>query len=314
MRVSVVVPTYKRPESLCRCLDALARQDRQPDEILVVARREDKASQRCISERKGEPIRLVPIDVPAGRPGVVMALNAGVEASSGEIVCLTDDDAEARPDWISRILETFATDPRIGAVGGRDWIFQGGRLEDGARSNVGTISWFGQITGNHHLGVGPPRDVAVLKGVNLSVRGELIRQVGFDTRLLGITTEHHWEIGLCLRLLRTGYRIVYDPATAVDHRPQPRVAEAREFGPRQVRDAVHNETLALLEYLPAWRRPVYLAWAIVIGTSTTPGVAQTIRSLLSHRDLRWSLFSRAQSGRILGLRTYQRSRRAERLS
>jgi GT2 family glycosyltransferase len=314
MRVSVVVPTYKRPESLCRCLDALARQDTQPDEILVVARREDKASQQCISERKGEPIRLVPIDVPAGRPGVVKALNAGVKASSGEIVCLTDDDAEARPDWISRILETFATDPRIGAVGGRDWIFQGGWLEDGARSNVGTISWFGRITGNHHLGVGPARDVAVLKGVNLSVRGELIRQVGFDTRLLGITTEHHWEIGLCLRLLRMGYRIVYDPATAVDHRPQPRVAEAREFGPRQVRDAAHNETLALLEHLPAWRQPIYLAWAFAIGTSTTPGVAQTIRSLLSHRDLRWSLFSGAQSGRILGLRTSQRSRRGGRLS
>jgi hypothetical protein len=32
-----------------------------------------------------------------------------------------------------------------------------------------------------------------------------------------------------------GYRIVYDPAIAVDHRPQPRIAEAREFGPRTYR-------------------------------------------------------------------------------
>ena len=307
MHVSVVVPTYKRPESLCRCLDALARQDRQPDDILVVARREDYASRQCISERKGEPIRLVPIDVPAGRPGFVAALNAGVDASCGEIVCLTDDDAEPHQDWISRILETFATDPRIGAVGGRDWVFQGGRLEDGARSNVGTISWFGRVTGNHHLGVGPPRDVAVLKGVNLSVRGDLIRQVGFDTRLLGSTTEHHSEIGLCLQLLHHGHRVIYDPAIAVDHRPQPRVEESRENNRLKTRNAAHNEALAVLEHLPTWRRPVYLTWAFTIGTRTAPGVAQVIRSLLTHGNARWPLFFSAQSGRILGLRTYRRS-------
>lgn len=303
---SVVVPTYRRPEALRRCLDALAHQDAAPDEIIVVTRREDEASWAVVREHS-KSIRLVSIDVPAGRPGVVAALNAGVEASSGEIVCLTDDDAEARPDWISRIHEAFASDPQIGAVGGRDWVFQDGRLEDGASSNVGTISWFGRVTGNHHLGVGPARDVAILKGVNLSVRGELIRQVGFDTRLLGIATEHHWEMGLCLRLLRMGYRIVYDPAIAVDHRPQPRVAEAREFGPRQVRNAAHNEMLAVLEHLPAWRQPMYLAWAFARGTRTAPGVAQLIRSLLTHGNARWSLFFGAQSGRILGLRTYRRS-------
>ena len=71
--------------------------------------------------------------------------------------------------------------------------------------------------------------MAVLKGVNLSVRGELIRQIGFDRRLRGVATEHHSELGLCLRLLQMGYRIVYDPAIAVDHRPAPRVHEKREY-------------------------------------------------------------------------------------
>ena len=71
----------------------------------------------------------MPIDVPAGRPGFVAALNAGVAASRGEIVCLTDDDAEPHADWISRILETFGRS-RIGAVGGRDWVYHGGQLEE----------------------------------------------------------------------------------------------------------------------------------------------------------------------------------------
>jgi GT2 family glycosyltransferase len=312
MHVSVVVPTYKRPESLYRCLDALARQDTQPDEILVVARREDEVSRQCISEREDEPVRLVPIDVPAGRPGFVAALNAGVAASRGEIVCLTDDDAEPHADWISRILVTFAADPRIGAVGGRDWVYHDGQLEDGAKLQVGTLSWWGRIIGNHHLGIGQPRDVAALKGVNLSVRGGLIRQLGFDKRLRGVTTEHHSEWGLCLRLLRMGYRIIYDPAIAVDHRPAPRVHEKREYGEREIRNAAHNETLALLEHLPAWRRAVYMAWTLAIGTSTTPGFAQSIRSFVGSGDARWSLLRAALTGRVLGAQTYLRSQRTAR--
>jgi len=304
MRVSVVVPTYKRPESLCRCLDALARQDTRPDEILVVARREDKASQQCISKRKDEPIRLVPIEVPAGRPGFVAALNAGVDASCGKIICLTDDDAEPHPDWISRILAAFAHDPAIGAVGGRDWVYYGNHLEDGAESVVGIVRWWGRIVGRHHLGVGPPRDVAILKGVNLSIRGDLLRQVRFDERLRGLGTEHHTEVSLCLKLLRLGFRIVYDPAIAVDHRPQPRAVETRKFGPRQVRAAAHNETLALLEHLPPMGRMTHLLWTTAIGTRDVPGLAQSVRLLLSTGDPKlWLLFGNL-TGRGLAISTY----------
>ncbi len=265
------------------CLDALARQAMPADEILVVARRDDSISRQAIQGRQG-PIRLIPIDVPAGRPGFVAALNAGIDASSGEVVCLTDDDAEPRSDWISRVVATFAEDASIGAVGGRDWVYHGGRLEDGAESVVGTISWWGRAIGRHHLGVGPVRDVEVLKGVNLSARGDLIRAVGFDARLFGVATEHHSELGLCLRLRRMGHRVVYDPAIAVDHRPRPRAAEAREFGPRQVRDATHNETLALLEHLSPPGRVAHILWSTAIGTGNAPGLAQALRSLVRCGD------------------------------
>jgi GT2 family glycosyltransferase len=307
MRVSVVIPTYRRPEALGRCLDALARQSRGPEEIIVVARREDTASQECASERQ-QPIRFVPIDVPFGKPGFVAALNAGIDASRGEIVCLTDDDSEPHSDWIARILSTFESDPSIGAVGGRDWVYHGSRLEGGQATTVGTVSWWGRVIGKHHLGVGDPRDVAVLKGVNLSVRGELARQIGFDARLRGTTTEHHSELGLCLSLLRMGFRIVYDPAIAVDHRPQPRLDEAREFSPRQVHDAAYNETLALLEHLSRLGRLAHLLWTTSVGTRATPGFAQAARSLLRQRDSGLQQLVANLKGRILAIRTYLGSR------
>jgi GT2 family glycosyltransferase len=308
VRTSVVVPTYRRPAALGRCLDALARQSEAADEVLVVARREDDASRECVEARRETSVRLVQIDVPGGRPGFVAALNAGVEESRGEIVCLTDDDSEPWPDWLAKVGVAFAADATVGAVGGRDWVYFGDRLEEGDGSGVGTVSRWGRAIGRHHLGTGPARDVAVLKGVNLSARGELIREVGFDRRLRGRTTEHHSELGLCLRLRRMGYRVVYDPEIAVDHRPQPRTAEAREFDPSQVRDSAFNESLALLEHLSLPGSIAHLFWTIAIGTRSSPGFAQTLRLLLSSGNPRLRLLAGNLQGRALALSAVLRSR------
>jgi GT2 family glycosyltransferase len=309
MHVSVVIPTYKRPESLSRCLDALACQDTQAAEILVVIRRDDEATQRVVDQYASDRIRHLHVRIPAGRPGLVAALNAGTEASSGQIVCLTDDDAVPRPDWITRIVAAFAQDSLIGAVGGRDWVYYDGKLIAGDESIVGTVNWYGRCVGNHHLGVGPSRDVATLKGVNLSVRGELLRQLGFDTRLRGSPTEHHSELGLCLRLLRLGYRVVYDPAIAVEHYLEPRADGARIFAPHQVGDAAHNETLALLEHLKPTGRVAHLLVATAVGTADTPGLAQALRSLVSSGTPRLRYVAANLGGRSSAAVAYRRTRR-----
>ncbi len=305
MRVSVVVPSYRRPQSLARCLDALERQERAAEETIVVIRAGDAASHELARARA---VRVVVVR----RPGVVAAMNAGLDACRGELIALTDDDAAPRPDWLARIVAAHSSDSRIAAVGGRDWVYsyETGRLLEGAEPVVGVIDRLGRVTGNHHLGVGGARDVNVLKGANLSVRTELLRQIRFDERLRGIGTEHHWELGLCLALRRRGWRIVYDSAIAVDHYPQPRVDDSRQFSPRELRDARHNETVALLEHLPAPGRALHAVWAGMIGTSSAPGLAHLARSLSMHDIGGWSRFRGAQAGLIDGLRTYRRSRRA----
>jgi GT2 family glycosyltransferase len=303
MRATVIVPTYKRPHSLSRCLDAVIRQETQPHEIIVVARRTDEASWRCIYGRTDDQIRSLAIDIPTDRPGVVAALNAAVDASLGDVVCITDDDAEPHPDWLSRIVATLSGDASIAAVGGRDWIYQDRELLEGAEPTVGIITSWGRIVGGHHLGVGPARDVAVLKGVNLGVRGNLIREVRLDTRLRGRTTEHHWELGLCLSLLRQGFRIVYDPAIAVDHQVQPRVDETRDFDPRQVRDAAHNETLAVLENLSPTEQLKHLFWTTVIGSRSAPGLVHAARRIATGHPEPMMLLANV-TGRALAVLTY----------
>jgi len=306
VRVSVVIPTYKRPQSLARCLDALDRQQRPAEETIVVARGDDLDSQELVRSR-GDRVRLVEVH----RAGVVAAMNAGIDASSGDVVALTDDDAAPHPDWLARLVEVYERDPPVAAVGGRDRLQIAGEWWNGGSATVvGTIGRLGLITGNHHMGVGPARDVDVLKGVNLSVRGDLLRELRIDERLRGVGTEHHWELALCLSLRRRRLRVVYDPAIVVDHHPQPRIDDSRQFNPLELRDSAHNKTLAVLEHLPASRRGLYLAWAFAVGTGTEPGLAQLLRALARRRGGAFSRFRGTQTGVILAVRTRRRSRGA----
>ena len=301
MRVSVIVPTYKRPESLRLCLRALARQQTSPDEIIVVAHRDDGASHEVVRTAP-EPATLIT----TVRPGVVAKMNAGLDAAAGDLIVLTDDDAQPHPDWLRRIVAVFDSDGQIAAVGGRDWLYFDGQPWRGRDQRVvGTVNSFGRVTGNHHSGVGPARDVDVLKGVNLGIRTELLRQVRFDERLVGVGTQTYWELALCLKLRREGFRIVYDPEIAVDHHPQPRIEDSRQFGPSELRDAVHNRTLAVLEYLPGWRRPLHLAWATLVGSGVSPGIAQLFRLAPKGPSAAWRSFKATQAGWLRGLSTYR---------
>lgn len=272
-----------------------------------MVRDDDDLSAASLAGREGL-IRVVPVTVAAGRPGFVAGLNAGLDASTGEVVCFTDDDAEPRPDWVARIVDGFDADPMIGAIGGRDWVYHGDALEEGAEPIVGVIGRWGRTTGNHHLGVGDARDVDVLKGVNMSARGDLARSIRFDTRLLGLVTEHHSELHFCLAIKRRGYRIVYDPALAVDHRPAPRAAEDRSFGAQQVLAAAHNETLALLEHLPPRRRVAHLIYSTAIGSRTRPGPVQSARLFAGSRNPRFDLLGANLAGRRRAIDAYRRGR------
>lgn len=229
----------------------------------------------------GLPLRGLPV----GTAGLVASLNAGLGAVGEEVVAVTDDDAVPRPDWLARIVAAFASDPALGGVGGRDWVHERGGLDDRRRAQVGEVRWFGRVVGNHHLGAGPAREVDLLKGVNMAFRREALRRVRIDGRLRGHGSQVHTEVDLCLAVKRAGWRLVYDPAIAVDHFPAARPAgdHRHESSLARLADEVHNETYCLLKWLP-WRgKAAVLAYGLVVGTRRAPGLATAIEQTLRGR-------------------------------
>lgn len=117
---SIVVPTYRRPVWLRRCLQALLEQDVDPDtfEILVCDDGPDDATQavvrtmehaRIASGARRPRIRYLPVVATQGPAG---ARNVGWRAARAPIVALTDDDTVPARTWLRRGLAAM----RGGAV------------------------------------------------------------------------------------------------------------------------------------------------------------------------------------------------------
>lgn len=304
MTITVIIPTYRRPLDLARCLMALQKQTQLPNQVVVVVRDTDTDTWTFLEKFNLEHQTLHTVTVSV--PGVVAAMNAGLDVATGDIIAYTDDDAAPHPDWIERIVAHFLSDSCIGAVGGRDWVYQGNQLLDGAQEVVGRLQWFGRVIGNHHLGVGEARFVDVLKGVNVSYRRTAIAGLRFDRRMQGTGAQVHFELAFCLALKRAGWKLIYDPKVAVNHYPAQRFDEDQRNKFNQIAfiNTVHNETLALLEYLPPVQRAVFLIWAILVGTREALGFVQWLRLYKSEGTLASQKFLASITGRWQGFFTW----------
>lgn len=306
MNISIIVPTYRRSQDLRRCLESLKAQTHSPQEVLVVVRDSDLETKTFFEDYNSQHLNLRRITVCV--PGVVAAMNAGLVEAQNEIIALTDDDTAPHPDWLARILAHFAADDRVGGVGGRDWQ----PSERGSAAVVGKVQWYGRVIGNHHLGVGGAREVDIIKGANCAYRAEPLRQISFDTRLLGSGAQVHWELSLGLAMKRAGWKLIYDPAVAINHFPAERFDEDQilrgVFNKDALHNAIYNETLILLQHLPLFRRTIFLAWAGLIGTRANPGLFHIPRLIiLRDSHVRDRVFATI-SGRSTAIRAYIQSR------
>jgi GT2 family glycosyltransferase len=96
---SVVVPTRGRPSALRRCLEALARQDRDAGEIEIVVVDDDPAGSAA-GAAAGLPIDNL-VELRSGGRGPAAARNAGARAAAGSILAFTDDDCVPEPGWLA---------------------------------------------------------------------------------------------------------------------------------------------------------------------------------------------------------------------
>ncbi len=124
VQVSVVVPTFDRPDLLRTCLTALARQDYLAEayEVIVVDNAGTEKTRLLVEEyAAGNGITDAGRDAPrvsgrhasfyyllaADKPGPAAARNAGWRFAHGDVVAFTDDDCVPEAGWIRAGLEAL---------------------------------------------------------------------------------------------------------------------------------------------------------------------------------------------------------------
>jgi glycosyltransferase involved in cell wall biosynthesis len=311
VRISVVVPTLRRVVDLRRCLAALAAQTRPADQIVVVVHESDAATREALEGWAAENLPVVSAGVRA--PGLPAALNAGLAAADGDVLCFTDDDAEPWPDWVARI-EAHYGDPAVGAVGGRDLLVNAGPGRDQRCSVVGRVFWYGRYVGNHHLALRPaqPVEVDTLKGVNMSYRAAALDGFRFDERLC-VLAGSCTELDAAFHLKRGRWRLLYDPAVGVNHHLSARAWGVARSHPDVCYDFAHNYTYVLLKHVSWPRRVAALVYFALVGQRRAWGLLTVVADPLLTGTLSWrgQLWPTAR-GRLAGVRSYLESRRARR--
>ena len=122
-KISVVVCTYNRAQLLSACLGSICA-NLAPDCQLLVIDNGSTDNTRQVVEgfRRSAYLREI-------RPGQSSARNAGVAASTGDLIVFTDDDVVVDPGWLEALTEPFE-DPHVATTGGRI-------LHEGASANIG---------------------------------------------------------------------------------------------------------------------------------------------------------------------------------
>lgn len=220
--VSIVVATYDRPEDLRCCLQSLmAQQTMRSVEIIVVDNH--PASGLTPPVVAAFPtVRLVN----EARQGLAYARNAGFAACTGEIAIATDDDVTAPPDWLEKLVAPFAQADVMVVTG------QVLPLELEVDSQIAFESYGGLGRGYRRFEVGgewfesfPRMAVPTWElgaTANAAFRTSIFNhpQIGLMDEALGpgMPSGVGEDTYLYYKVLKAGYKLIYDPGAYVWHK------------------------------------------------------------------------------------------------
>jgi GT2 family glycosyltransferase len=245
--VSVVIPTYGRPEVLADTIRYLLAQDYPRYEIIVVDQTEETTAARRAPVFDDARVSYAAIR----ERGPQAAKNFGIGRARGDIILTVDDDIIPEPDLIAQHVKNY-DDPKIGAVGGR--VFSPGEGETDHRK-IGVIKPNGIVLGNYTSRRKKP--ISTVFGCNFSFRKAAFETVGqYDTRYIGNFVRE--ETDLCARIIKAGYTIIFEPDARVIH------LRAPSGGCRVENDLLwqfyflHNNTLFFLSHMKRWFLPFFL--------------------------------------------------------
>jgi len=212
--VSLIVCS-RSPALLAQCLSAIRKRTAYARRELIVVQHlsgeSDGAMEKIIAEHNARCVRY------AGPFHFSRMNNLAVKVAGGEILVFLNDDVEPLVDsWLTDLVAQVQR-PEIGAAGAR-LLYPSGALQH-AGITIGIGDGCGHVgRGTYYRSYWPwldaTRNVSAVTGACLAVRKQVFTEVGgFDDRF----PINYNDVDLCLRILASGYRIVYEASAVLRH-------------------------------------------------------------------------------------------------
>jgi glycosyltransferase involved in cell wall biosynthesis len=206
LQYSIVVPTYRRRDSLARCLAAIQALDFPRDrfEVLVVDDgSDDPPTDLVASFESSLDVQLLR----ARHGGPANARNTGAHQARGRILVFTDDDCLPHPGWLAAIDRCMSERHDPVAVGGR--VVNVLEEDVYAAASQGIVDFLYEYYGEH------PAPGRFFTSNNLAMpRAEFLAIGGFDDGFKRVAAE---DRDLCERWRAAGFELHFAPDAVVGH-------------------------------------------------------------------------------------------------
>ncbi|MGE0102874.1 MAG: glycosyltransferase family 2 protein [Blastocatellales bacterium] len=210
--VTVVTPTFRRPQEVAGLFENLSAQRLLPVELVLVdgsPAGEDETEEvvKALAGSLPFPVRYI-----RHGGGTAIQRNVGIDQSRGTFVALVDDDIRLEPDFLSNIVEWFDRDAE-GRVGG----ILGYRTNQRVDPNVQTRwLWYRRLRffdtyepGRYNFTSGYPINI------NLQEPFSGVREVDFITSGCAVWRREAFDEGLRFDLFFSDYGMLEDAHMAL---------------------------------------------------------------------------------------------------
>jgi GT2 family glycosyltransferase len=203
--VSVIIPTYARPQSLKECLVSLTQQTMPKDQfdVVIVDDGSPTALDSIVMEFMDRlTIRLIRQE----NAGPAAARNRGIRETSARLVAFTDDDCRPHPQWLELLLAAQRDHP--GAL-------VGGSTVNGLPNDLfATTSQFIVDLVYEHFNAVPENAYFLASNNILCPRNQFLVMGGFDLEFTKAGAE---DRDFCDRWRATGLQLVWEPNALIYH-------------------------------------------------------------------------------------------------
>ena len=130
IRASVVIPTFSRGWCITRAVESVLKQTYRHLDVWVVDDGGSDNTEELVRSAAGTSADVAVHYLRAEHRGVSAARNAGVRASSGQLIAFLDSDDEWLPDKMERQVACLECSPAAALVhGGEIWVRNGAEVE-----------------------------------------------------------------------------------------------------------------------------------------------------------------------------------------